>query len=66
MDSERVKEMESEIYTMIYVKENSAIPVPKVFDFVAQKDPVIGCQYILTEAIPGRPGQDPICDFVLE
>ena len=65
-DSERIKEIESEVYTMIYIKENSAIPVPKIFDFVAQKDPVIGCRYILMEAIPGRPGQDRLRDFIPE
>lgn len=64
IESERIKEMESEVYTMAYVKENSTIPTPKVFDFRAQKDPIVGCRYILMEALPGRPSPDRLRDFI--
>ena len=47
--------MESEVYTMLYVKAKSTIPVPRVFDFRAQKDPTVGCRYIFMETLTGRP-----------
>lgn len=32
-ESERTTELESEVYTMLYIKTNSTIPLPTVYDF---------------------------------
>jgi isoamyl acetate esterase len=63
-ESERTKQLESEVYTMAYVKANSTIPVPTVYDFKAQRDPVIGCRFILMEVLPGHPGKDRLRHFI--
>jgi isoamyl acetate esterase len=63
-ESERTEELESEVYTMVYVKANSTIPVPTVYDFSAERDAVIGCRFILMEALAGHPGKDRLQHFI--
>jgi hypothetical protein len=57
-------EIESEVFTMEYVKKNTTIPVPQVFGFCATTHPEVGCRYILMEALPGVPGEGRYTDFV--
>jgi len=63
-ESERTTELESEVYTMLYIKTNSTIPVPTVYDFASKRDPVIGCRFILMEALAGQPGTERLRDFI--
>jgi len=46
--------MESEVYTMMYIREHSTIPVPEVFDFNTSFNNPVGAPYILMECIMGN------------
>lgn len=58
------KELVSEAYTMAHVKANSNIPIRAVLDFCAEKNPAIGCRYVLMEAIEGRVATKRLRDFI--
>ena len=49
---------------MVYVKNNTTIPVPQVFGFSATPHPGVGCRYILMESLPGTPGTGRFTEFV--
>ncbi len=46
--------MLSEIATMALIKNNTTIPIPRVFDFEASADQDFGYPYTLMERLPGR------------
>lgn len=52
-DSDRVS-MLSEIATMALVKNNTTIPIPRIFDFEASADQKFGYPYMLMERLPGH------------
>lgn len=45
----------SEVATLDFVRQNTDIPVPKVFAFNAQNDNELGFEWILMERMPGKP-----------
>ena len=47
--------LESEIATMIFVKEKTQIPVPKVYGYDVTYRNALGTPYIFMEYIPGKP-----------
>ena len=47
--------LRSEVITMKYVKEHTAIPVPKVYHYDTSNKNLLGCQFIIMEAIFGSP-----------
>jgi isoamyl acetate esterase len=63
-ENQMVREMESEVYTMLYMNEKTTVPVPRIYDFRAQKDCTVGCRYIFMEAMPGRPLTKPMHESI--
>jgi hypothetical protein len=51
---ERAKEMQSQIYTVMYIREHSEIPVPEIFAFDITKNNSFGAPYILMECVMGN------------
>jgi hypothetical protein len=47
-------EMESEIATMNYIKQNTSIPLPTVYGFDLDQDNTVGAEYVFMEALPGH------------
>ncbi|KFY81725.1 hypothetical protein V500_11144 [Pseudogymnoascus sp. VKM F-4518 (FW-2643)] len=45
--------LESEVATMKYIKENSSIPIPNIFDYSSTKLNSVGIPYILMSKAPG-------------
>ncbi|KAH6605838.1 hypothetical protein Trco_004991 [Trichoderma cornu-damae] len=54
--------LESEIATMQYVRTNSRIPVPEVYDFDSGYDNELGVPYAILECMPGKPFPFPFKD----
>ncbi len=52
-DSDRVS-MLSEIATMALIKNNTTIPIPRIYGFEASADQQFGYPYMLMERLPGR------------
>jgi len=51
---EQAEAMKSEVYTMIYIRDHSDIPVPEIFGFDANTDNPIGAPYIFMECVQGN------------
>jgi hypothetical protein len=49
---------------MAYVKMNSMIPVPHMYNFSGTKHSEISCRYILMEAMPGCAGTSILEEFI--
>ena len=47
--------LQSEAFTMEYIRRHTTIPVPRVYHFDTSMDNEIGCPYILMECIHGKP-----------
>ncbi|KAJ5689501.1 hypothetical protein N7462_003893 [Penicillium macrosclerotiorum] len=54
--------LESEVATMIFVKENTQIPVPGVYEYDLTYTNALGTPYIFMEYIPGKPYPFPFND----
>jgi Phosphotransferase enzyme family len=52
--------MESEVATMNYVKQHTAIPIPTLYGYDCSYCNPLGCPYLLMEHIKGRPLPDVI------
>ena len=63
-EEEITNELESEVATMKYVKNNTTIPVPVIFAFSSTPHPDVGCRFILMESLPGVPGTGRFKEFV--
>jgi hypothetical protein len=69
-DDERSKDeshltdnMNAEVLAMQYVRRHTTIPVPEVYGFSSIIDPLVGCRYILMEALPGKPVDDRLSEI---
>jgi hypothetical protein len=51
---ERAKDMQSQTYTVMYIREHSEIPVPKIFAFDITKNNSFGAPFILMECVMGN------------
>ena len=47
--------LESEIATMVFVKQNTQIPAPEIYGYNSTYSNPLGTPYVLIEYIPGRP-----------
>lgn len=51
--AEKEREMQSEIATMAYVRQNTSVSVPEVFSYDCTTDNAVGAPYMLMELILG-------------
>jgi aminoglycoside phosphotransferase (APT) family kinase protein len=50
--------LQSEIATMLFIKENSDLPVAEVFAYELDEDNPVGAPFILMELLPGSVAMD--------
>ena len=53
-NEEQGEKMKSEVYTMIYIRDHSDIPVPEIFDFDITPNNPLGAPYIFMECVMGN------------
>ena len=49
--AQQEREMQSEVATMAYVRQNTSVPVPEVFSYDCTTDNAVGAPYMLMERI---------------
>jgi hypothetical protein len=51
---EHAREMQKEVFTMMYIRDHSDIHVPEIFDFNVTANNSLGASYILMECVHGN------------
>lgn len=60
------KVIDSEVITTRYIKANTTIPIPEIYDFDSSSNNVLSCQYIFMEGLRGRTRGNRPCPVLLD